>query len=78
MLISTDIHPHKNIVYIGAMIIKLILESNKKEFDILDLYDEYKKKGYYSVSFYIFSQSISWLYMLKFIKKITNKGDICI
>jgi len=45
MLISTDIHPHKNIVYIGAMIIKLIIESNKKEFDILDLYDEYKKKG---------------------------------
>lgn len=30
MLISTDIHPKKNIVYIGAIIIKLVLESKKK------------------------------------------------
>lgn len=77
MLISTDIHPKKNIVYIGAIIIKLVLESKKKEFDILELYNEYKKQHYF-VSFYIFSQSISWLYMLKFIKNITNEGNICI
>jgi hypothetical protein len=77
MLISTDIHPKKNIIYIGAIIIKLVIKSDKKEFDILDLYKKYLDDNVY-ISFYMFSKAISWLYMLKFIKSITKEGNICI
>lgn len=77
MLISTDIHPEKNIIYVGAMILKLINKEKKQELDILKLYKEYNKK-YMNISLNLFIQSITWLYMCKIIKKVNDKGDICI
>lgn len=77
MLISTDIHPKSNIIYIAAIIIKIINKEKKEQFDILDLYNKYKKEDKL-IPFYLFLRAIIWLRMLKFIKDITDEGNICI
>ena len=75
MIVDRDIHPNRNLFYIGA---KILLFIQKHQFGIIstmDLFEKLLKEFDYHVSFDDFMLSLDWLFILGAIDS-NEKGDI--
>ncbi len=74
MLLPDNINPYDSIYFNGAMVLKKIQETWKK--DIIDLYQEVKKDNWISFSLYILC--LDWLYITDLAILDNNKVELCL
>ncbi|MCB9748303.1 MAG: hypothetical protein H6755_07835 [Candidatus Omnitrophica bacterium] len=72
MIVGKDIHPEKEIYYLGALLLEVINDANEKDYDFLDLFHKlnFTKK----VSINLFTSTLDWLFLLGVIEQ--SKGRI--
>lgn len=75
MLIDSNKHPESNIFFIGAKQFEILFATNKLEYDIYWLYEEYNKKSNVKISFDYHLLSLNWLFILNLIV-LNSEGDI--
>lgn len=75
MLIDSDIHPERNIYYIGAKQLDLICNRKRAECDIQVLFNEYNKSNNVKISFDYHLLALDWLYILGIVD-IGSKGNL--
>jgi len=73
MIVSKDINPERDFYYLGAKIIEIISQSNDKNVDFFDTYEQLSNSEEISIN--LFTLTLDWLYLLGVINK-TKKGII--
>lgn len=64
MIIDSDMHPEKNIYYIGAVIIDIITRNAKNDLDINLLLHKYNANRTQPISMDYLLLGLDWLYIL--------------
>lgn len=72
MIVDQNIHPERDLYYLGSVMIDLLLHSNNSTFDYLELYHMFRQKN--DVSINLFSLTLDWLFMLGALKKGQQGG----
>ncbi len=72
MIVDQNIHPERDLYYLGSVMIDLLLHSKNSTFDYLELYDMFRQKN--DVSINLFSLTLDWLFMLGALKKGQQGG----
>ena len=72
MIVDQNIHPERDLYYLGSVMIDLLLHSKDSTFDYLELYDMFRQKN--DVSINLFSLTLDWLFMLGALKKGQQGG----
>ena len=67
MIVSNDIHPERDVYYLGARIIDILSWNEVKEFDYLETYHSLRETD--NVSINLFSLVIDWLFIIGAITK---------
>lgn len=73
MIISKDINPERDLYFLGAQILELLIEINKDEYDFLSIYKKIKLSN--NISINLFSLSLTWLFTIGAINH-SDKGNI--
>lgn len=73
MIINKQRNPERDLYYLGGKLIEVISDSNKREYDYFDLFNDFNKSN--KVSLNLFSLTLDWLFVIGAIKK-SNKGKI--
>jgi hypothetical protein len=73
MIVSKNIHPERDLYYLGAKIIEVLNSSAQEEWDYFDLFAELNQKE--KISFNLFSLVLDWLFILNVIRP-NKKGGI--
>jgi hypothetical protein len=73
MITSKNIHPERDLYYLGAKTIEVMNSSEKDEWDYFDLFVDLNQQQKISVT--LFSLVLDWLFILQVIQK-SNKGRI--
>ncbi len=73
MIVDVNTPPEKNLYYLGAMLLKCLLETEDKKFDINQLYKVFSENE--KISFVLFSYTLDWLFMLSLVR-VNDKGEI--
>ncbi len=72
IVVNKDINPEREVYYLGAVIIKILKNTTKKELELLDVFQLLNKER--RVSMNLFVLTLDWLYILGSINH--NKGHI--
>lgn len=75
MILGKDIHPSKEIYYLGARILELVNSSPKIEINILDTFQRLNEKE--RVSMNLFTLTLDWLFLLGSIKIANGRLEKC-
>jgi hypothetical protein len=75
VIIDTDIHPKKNLYFLGAIVIEQFKLSKRKKVDIDSLYSKLLLSAQYDISYDYFLLSLDWLYILGLVK-LDSQGKI--
>lgn len=75
MVIDSDMHPEKNIYYIGAVIIDIMVRHAKADLDIDSLLKKYNANCKQPISMDYLLLGLDWLFILGTVS-IDNKGVI--
>ncbi len=75
MIIDRDIHPNRNLFYIGAIVLQLIQEHQFGVISMMDIFEKLSEKLEHSISFDDFMLSLDWLFILGTINS-NSQGDI--
>ncbi|EJF53330.1 hypothetical protein SapgrDRAFT_1623 [Saprospira grandis DSM 2844] len=67
MIVSKNIHPERDVYYLGAKVIDILGESSSKEFDYLELYQVLREDN--NISINLFSLVVDWLFIIGVVKK---------
>jgi hypothetical protein len=70
MIISKNIHPERDLYYLGAKIIEIMHSTEKNEWDYFDLFMDLNQRQKISIS--LFSLVLDWLFILHVIQKGEN------
>jgi len=73
MIVSKNIHPERDLYYLGAKAIEVMNSSKKDEWDYFDLFADLNRKQKISIN--LFSLVLDWLFILQVIQK-SNNGRI--
>jgi hypothetical protein len=72
MILGKDIHPQKNIYYLGAIVIEILKSINNEEGDFFFIYQQVNRKENISVSLFVLT--LDWLFILGLVEN--KKGLI--
>jgi len=72
MIIGKDIHPEREIYYLGALVLDILQKSPEKELDFFYIYQKVNESEKISIKLFILT--LDWLFILGAI--INNKGNI--
>ncbi len=75
MILGKDIHPSKEIYYLGARTLELINASPENEIDILDTFQRLNEIE--RVSMNLFTLTLDWLFLLGSIKSVNGRLEKC-
>ncbi len=75
MIKSRDIHPQRNIYYLGAILLDIIKSEDAQDFDYLTLFQEFHNVE--KVSIDMFTLVLDWLFLLDLIDYKKNKVRKC-
>lgn len=79
MIINADVHPRKNLYYIGAMILTALSKSKSKEYEIEALLKKLNNKSVIKISYDYLLLSLDWLYLANVVEVQKNgKIKLCI
>lgn len=53
MIVSKNIHPERDVYYLGAKVIDILGESSSKEFDYLELYQVLREDNNISINLFL-------------------------
>jgi hypothetical protein len=70
MIISKNIHPERDLYYLGAKVIEIMLADEKNEWDYFDVFMDLNQRQKISIS--LFSLVLDWLFILQIIQKGEN------
>jgi hypothetical protein len=73
MIVSKNIHPERDLYYLGAKTIEVMNSSEQAEWDYFDLFSALNLKQ--KISIKLFSLVLDWLFILQVIQK-SNHGRI--
>lgn len=73
MIISKDIHPERDLYYLGGKLIELLANSPTNTIDFFDAFD--KMKTTHKISLNLFTLTLDWLYIIGVIEK-NSTGNI--
>jgi len=62
MIVNQDIHPQRDLYYLGAIVLKLLGKSEDLICDYLEIYQSLNK--HYSVSLNAYSLALDWLFLI--------------
>lgn len=62
MIVGKDIHPQRELYYLGALVLDILAASPHKEIEFLALFQEMKEREKTTLN--IFSLTLDWLYIL--------------
>ena len=75
MIVDRDTHPNRNILYIGAKVLKAIQSHRFGVIPMLDLFEKTLEMDEFSMSFDDFMLSLDWLFLLGTIEH-NEEGDV--
>jgi len=73
MIASTNIHPKRDIYYLGAKVIEIMSIPNKDNWDYIELFEKLKREC--KIEFKLFVLCLDWLFIINAIEKNIN-GEI--
>jgi hypothetical protein len=73
MIISKNIHPERDLYYLGAKAIEVMNSSEQDEWDYFDLFSDLNQQQKISIN--LFSLVLDWLFILNVIQQ-SNNGRI--
>jgi len=73
MIVNKNIHPERDLYYLGAKAIEVMNSSKKIEWDYFDLFSDLNQQQKISIN--LFSLVLDWLFILQIITK-SNNGRI--
>jgi hypothetical protein len=73
MIVNKNIHPERDLYYLGGKVIEALEESKKAKIDDIELYARLKKNQ--KISFNLFTLVLDWLFILGAIR-MDEKGAI--
>lgn len=73
MIISKDINPERDLYYLGAQILKSLVEIDEEECDFIELYSRIKLSN--NISINLFSLALTWLFTIGAINH-SDRGNI--
>lgn len=73
MIISKDTNPEKDLYYLGAQIIDILISTDTMEFDYVELFHSLRLKMKITSNLYVLS--LDWLFLLGAIE-LSNEGNI--
>lgn len=73
MIVSKDIHPERDVYYLGAKIIDIVDRTKGKDVNFLDTFQKLNKKEKVSIGLY--TLALDWLFLMGAIKR-TDKGNL--
>jgi len=74
MIIDQNIHPERDLYYLGSRLIKHLLSSEESILDYLELYTSFRQENDISLS--LFSLTLDWLFLLGLVKKFEKGGIV--
>ena len=74
-MIINEAHTNLSIYRLGASLISILTNSPLEKFDVLYLYESFKKRTSNDISFGYFMLTLDWLYLLNLVE-LTENGDI--
>jgi len=72
MIIGKDIHPERELYYLGALVLDILKKTSGNELDFFMVYQEVNE--YKKISIKLFTLTLDWLFLLGAIN--SNKGYI--
>lgn len=72
MIVSNDIHPQREVYYLGGVILSIFSSFKNDEYDFFSLYQEVNKKEKITIN--LFALTLDWLFLLGLIDN--KKGVI--
>jgi len=73
MILGKDIHPNRNIYFLGAKVLEIIKADSCKNIDILDTFEKLNQNE--KISMNLFALTLDWLFLLGAIRK-NKKGQL--
>lgn len=72
MIVNKDSNPERELYYLGALVIEILIDSPNKSVDFFDAFQALNNKK--KVSMNLFSLTLDWLYLIGVVK--SQKGHI--
>jgi hypothetical protein len=73
MIISSNVHPERDMYYLGAKVIEALSASNRDHWDYIELFESLKQN--HNIEFKLFILCLDWLFLINAIEKDVN-GEI--
>lgn len=73
MIVNKNIHPERDLYYLGGKVIEILQVTEPKSIDFFELYLSVNKNT--SITMNLFTLVLDWLFIIKVIKKGSN-GEI--
>jgi len=67
MIASSNVHPERDIYYLGAKIIEILSTSEKNNWDYIELFEIFKRGC--KIEFKLFILCLDWLFIINAIEK---------
>jgi len=67
MIASSNVHPERDIYYLGAKVIEILSISDKNNWDYIELFEFFKQK--HKIEFKLFILCLDWLFIINAIEK---------
>jgi len=75
MIVSRDIHPERDVYYLGAKVIDILDAQNNQKFDYFDVFGKLRATEKISVNLY--ALVLDWLFIIGAIKKNDKYLEKC-
>lgn len=73
MIVDKNIHPERDLYYLGSVLIDILSNSLDSNFDYLELYNLFSRNK--DISIHLFSLTLDWLFLLGIVRK-SEQGRI--
>jgi len=73
MIATSDTHPERDVYYLGAKIIEILSETNKREWDCIELFETLRQSN--GIELKLFILCLDWLFMINVIEN-NERGDV--
>ncbi len=77
MLLNQDLHPERQIYYLGALILDAINSAKYEKIDLFDIYQHINKKNAPKAPFQSYMLALDWLYILGIIENSSGNIKKC-
>lgn len=75
MIVNKDIHPERDVYYLGAKVIEILADHRSQKFDYFEVFGELKATEKISVNLY--SLVLDWLFIIGAIRKNDKDLEKC-